>query len=91
MYVDFRPAYCDKLLDGKIALDERTRDMLDIILASSVYDITITYKSPAFYQFFSNAIINNDTNLASYIESVSLSEETFIDDLNESFSALKDQ
>ena len=63
------PAYFDYLLDGKIARHEETRQMLDIIFDTSVYDFGMNFSNQAnFLYILPDLMKAKSTDLASYLK-----------------------
>ncbi len=85
-YKYVRPAFYDSLLSNRFAQDEQSMDMLDIIFNNIVFDPGMNFKSTAFYSYFDNMVISNNTDFASYYASNLSSEESYLKSLNESFA-----
>ena len=64
-----RPAYFDILLNGKLARDEESREMLDIIYGDSLYDFGLNFSNfNDLLYIMPNLLAARSTDLASYYE-----------------------
>ena len=63
------PAYFDNLLDGKIARHDETRQMLDIIFDTSVYDFGMNFSNQSnFLYILPDLMRAKSADIASYIQ-----------------------
>ncbi|MCL2814071.1 MAG: hypothetical protein FWD23_05675 [Oscillospiraceae bacterium] len=62
------PAYYDVQLKTKLARDEESSEMLDIIFASRRFDLELIYNWGGFSGIFSSAMVKNDANITSALE-----------------------
>ncbi len=84
------PAYYDKLLKGKIARDEESREMLDIIYGNRIYDLGDTYWCNTLRDGIFREMFNaNDRALASKIASVEEAMEANIQKTLDAFSKIQ--
>ena len=80
------PAYFDILLIGKVINDEESRDMLDIIYNSSIFDFGFTFKND-FYKILPNMLLEKSTGVASYYEKRADAVQRQIDVIYDAFVA----
>ena len=81
------PAYYEKVLKGKIARDDESSDMLDIIYSSRVYDLGDTFWNPKLRDgIFLEMFNNGENNLASAYASI---KNSLADDINTTVEAFK--
>lgn len=62
------PAYYDVQLKTKLARDEQSSEMLDIIFAARRFDLELIYNWGGFSGIFSSAMVKNDANITSALE-----------------------
>ena len=67
-YKNIRPAFYDILLEGKIARDDESLDMLDYIFKNVVYDVGAMWNIGAFSWEFVSISQEYNLNVASFIE-----------------------
>ena len=75
------PAFYDVLMSGKLARDEETVDMLDIIYAGCVYDLDITYETNI--GGILDLLQKNSTDYASYYEKNASAAQAKLDKIYE--------
>ena len=66
-YMHVRPAYYDVLLNGIIARDNESSQMLDILFANRRYDLGVILDMGDLRSFI-YMVMNYDTNIVSYVE-----------------------
>ena len=84
------PAYYDKMLKGKVARDEESAEMLDIIFRNRIYDLGDTFWNPIlrdgiFLQMFNE----NDRALASKIAGIEESLRIQIQETIDAFEKIQ--
>jgi len=79
------PAYYEVSLKTKLARDEQSGEMIDLIRASRTYDLATVYDFGGIYGAVSNAIIQNRGGYQSAIEKIQGKIETGIEKIIDSY------
>jgi len=64
------PAYYDIQLKTKIARDDESADMLDLVFAGRKYDLAMIYNWGGASSVFSSAMLGNNSNIVSALEAI---------------------
>jgi ABC-type glycerol-3-phosphate transport system substrate-binding protein len=80
-----RPAYYDVLLASKIARDNESVVMLDIIYDNCEYDLGLNYGGGNIWYMMSQLMTAKDTNIASFFEKNLKQDQLNLDKLHEAF------
>jgi len=67
-YKNLRPAFYDKLLQGKVARDNESLEMLDYLFDNVVYDVGAMWNIANFTMDFISLVSSYDLNITSFIE-----------------------
>ena len=87
---EVQPVFFETLMHEKVARDDTSAEMLQLVFSTLVYDPAINYKSGGFYTFFDALVMGNNTGLASFYASREEAEIKYIETLNEYFEAFKE-
>lgn len=85
-----RPAFYDMILHGRLARDEDTVEMLDIITNNFTYDLGLIFQRNGFNLInvtIRGAVLNKGANLTSVIESAKSKNDTIIKNIVEKVQA----
>ena len=83
-----KPAYYDVCLQRKYTRDEESSEMLDIIFASTVYDLGIVYDIGGYYNTIQTDVFSNHANnMMSQYDKLSNKIEKSMNDLIDEFKA----
>ena len=80
-----RPVYYDVLLASKIARDDESVVMLDIIYDNCEYDLGLNYGGGNIWYMMSQLMTAKDTNIASFFEKNLKQDQLNLDKLHEAF------
>jgi ABC-type glycerol-3-phosphate transport system substrate-binding protein len=83
------PAYYELSLKTKLARDEESSEMIDLIRSSRTYDLATVYDFGGIYGAVSNAIINNNIGYQSAIERIETRMDTGIDRIIDKYRELE--
>jgi outer membrane lipoprotein-sorting protein len=80
------PAYYETQLKTKLSRDEESHEMLDLIFENRRFDLGLIYDFGGLRGVFSTAMVNNDTAVASKLESSQTRIETAIQRIAEAYA-----
>lgn len=87
-YYTITPAYYEKTLVGKFTRDEESGEMLDIILASRVYDLGWYYQIGGYNEGIMNLLRKYNSDFTSMYEKSTAAAQTLIDKINSAFAEI---
>ena len=82
-----QPAYYDILLTSKVARDEESVEMLDIIYDNCEYDLGLNYSGGNIWYMMSQLMAKKSTDITSYFEKNLTVEQKNLDKLYEAFQS----